>query len=124
MATYKYLGLTISTTHYTEHLKLTTTLMKMMGAQIKAIARQSLDRPKEAHVLWRLAEQPVLLHGAEVVQYTKTWLKQAEAGQMNIAKWCLGVHKSTSTTVPQLPEKSDNGSPWRSNHTWGRYATG
>ena len=75
----KYLGLTSRKTHYTQHLKLTTKLMKMMGAQTKAIARQSLDRPKAADVLWRLAAQPALLHEAEVVQYTKTWLKTSRS---------------------------------------------
>ena len=72
-----------------------------MEAHTKAIARQTLDRCRAAEALWKMAAQLAITHGAEVVHYTKAWKTKVNAAQMNVAKWCIGVHKSTTTTGTQ-----------------------
>jgi hypothetical protein len=47
-------------------------------------------------VLWRQAVLPALLYGAEVIPYTKEWIRTVERAQNKVGRWILGVRQSTS----------------------------
>ena len=62
---------------------------------LKVKSRNTPSRTRAANAMWRQAVKPALLYGAELVTYTKEWTDKMESLQSKIARWILGVRRTT-----------------------------
>ena len=95
-----YLGVQIGIGRlFSTHLQHLTTSAKCKVAQDKAKALQSMDRIGVAQALWLFQARQALLHGVGAIPVMVPALKSLEISQLRMAKWILGVSKSTSTKL-------------------------
>ena len=59
--------------------------------KLKNSANDGRDPGWLANAGWQSAIRPSVLYGAEVINYTKTWMREIETIQNKLGKWILGV---------------------------------
>ena len=95
-----YLGVVLARRRtFTSHIQGKKSQLTFLSVRTKVWARQSMDRRRTAEAYWTSSVMPILLYGAEIVPYTKTWFKKVNAVQSVMAKWILGVNKRFSATA-------------------------
>jgi hypothetical protein len=94
---YKYLGIKLGKNRrflYHEQ-DIINSINKRVGLT-KAQAGEATDTTWVAEVIWEKVMKPGLLHGAEVVKYSKTTINKIESAQKSVAKWICGASRRAS----------------------------
>ena len=101
---YKYLGIetfsTVYKTHSAKQKKCVETAKRYMYACIH-LARSSADPVRLAVTTWENIAIPSIMYGCETVIFSETKLLELEKIQSQVAKWILGVPRSSANVCAQ-----------------------
>ncbi len=103
---YVYLGVTIDgrKVHGRHMTKTLQQIPPKIGA-MKATARDTPNRVWAADAMWTSMVRPQVLHAAEAITYTETWIKTVETQQNKVGRWILGV----SDRAPSVAVRAELG---------------
>ena len=66
---------------------------------VKMLAGDAITKIIASDLLWRGKMLPALLHGTEIIHFTKTWIDKAEIAQNRLGRLLLKVNKRTVTSA-------------------------
>ena len=94
---YKYLGVKLGNNRlFGYHMDEVVRDIKWKIASLKAKAGDLSDIVAGTDILWKRAMRPALLYGAEVIVYTKAWVRKLEVAQNTVARWITGTSNRAS----------------------------
>jgi hypothetical protein len=89
---YKYLGVRVGNNRlFGYQMDDATRDIKWKIASLKAKAGDLSDTVAGTDILWKRAMRPALLYGAEIIIYTKAWVRKLEIAQNTVARWLTGT---------------------------------
>ena len=71
--------------------------MKKKVGLTKVVAGNAPKTVWAADITWKGSVKPAALYGAEIINYTKTWVKEMERIQNKLGRWILGTSQSAAS---------------------------
>ena len=94
---YKYLGVKLGNNRiFGYQMDEVVKNFKWKIASLKAKAGDLPDVVAGSDIVWNRAMRPALLYGAEIIEYSKTWVKKLEVAQNQVARWLTGTSQRAS----------------------------
>ena len=94
---YKYLGVKLGNNRiFGYQMDEVVKNLKWKIASLKAKAGDLPDVVAGSDIVWNRAMRAALLFGAEIIEYSKTWVKKLEVAQNQVARWLTGTSQRAS----------------------------
>ena len=94
---YKYLGVKLGNNRiFGYQMDEVVKNLKWKIASLKAKVGDLPDVVAGSDIVWNRAMRPALLYGAEIIEYSKAWVKKLEVAQNQVARWLTGTSQRAS----------------------------